>query len=180
MVGHLQRHVAPAVHEPDVALTGGDQVDGVPRLALGQADGEVGVRGVQVGDGGGHEAPHRGREGHQPEVPGHGRGLLVQAGLDLLEVGEQPRAGVHEVPAVPGEDHAAPDPLQQRHPRLPLEALDLLADRARREPEHLGGADDRALGVDRAQGGEGGQVDHEAMLPRPVHDHSLLLDGAAG
>ena len=44
VVGDRDRHVSPAVHDAEVALAGGDQVDGVPGLALGQGQREVGVR----------------------------------------------------------------------------------------------------------------------------------------
>ena len=104
-------------------------------------------------------------------------GPLVQAGLDLLEVGEQAGAGVDEVPAVVGEDHAAADPLEQRDAGLLLEPLDLLGDRARGEAERVGGADDGAVGVDGPEAGQGGEVDHVAMLHGSMHDHSLVLHG---
>jgi hypothetical protein len=66
---------------------------------------------------------------------------------------------------VAGEHHAATDPLEQRHPGLPLEPLHLLGDRARGEAQRVGGADDRTVVAHGAQRGQGGQVDHETMLP---------------
>ena len=84
---------------------------------------------------------HGGRERHHAQVAGDRAGLQVQPGLDLLEVGEQPGAGVHQVPAVAGQHHPAADPLEQRHPGLALQTLHLLGDRARGEPEHVGGRD---------------------------------------
>ena len=100
---------------------------------------------------------------------------LVQPGLDLLEVGEQAGARVDEVPAVVGEDHAAADPFEQRHAGLLLEPLDLLGDRAGGVAQRIGGGDDGAVGVDGAEAGEGGEIDHAAMLPGFMHDHSLVL-----
>ena len=119
------------MHDAEVALAGRDQVDGVPRLALGERQREVGVGGAQVAYDGGDQPAHRGRERGQPQVPGDRPGPLVQPGLDLLEVGEQADAGVDQVPAVVGEDHAAADPLEQGDAGLLLQALDLLGDRAR-------------------------------------------------
>ena len=104
-------------------------------------------------------------------------GALVQPGLDLLEVGEQPGARVDEVPAVVGEDHPAADPLEQGDAGLLLQPLDLLRDRARGEAQRVGGADDGAVGVDGPEAGQGGEVDHAAMLPGSMHDHSLVLHG---
>ena len=110
-------------------------------------------------------------------MPGDRPGALVQTGLDLLEVGEQAGAGVDEVPPVVGEDHAAADPLEQRDAGLLLQALDLLGDRARGEAQRVGGADDGAVGVDGAEAGQRGEIDHAAMLPGSMHDHSLVLHG---
>ena len=85
-----------------------------------------------------------------PQVAGDRARRAVQDGLDLLEVAEQPRALVEQVPAVPGEDDPATDPLEQRDPGLPLEALDLLGDGARGEAQRVGRGHDRAVGVDGA------------------------------
>ena len=97
-------------------------------------------------------------------MTGDGAGLAVQSGLDLLEVGEQPGPGVDQVAAVAGEHHSAAHPLEQRYAGLPLQPLDLLGDRAGREAERVGGSDHRAVGVDGAERGQGGEIDHEAML----------------
>ena len=96
-----------------------------------RASGEVGVRVAQVAHDRRDQAAHRGRERGEPQVPGDRAGALVQPGLDLLEVGEQPAAGVDQVPAVVGEHHAAADPLEQRDAGLLLQPLDLLGHRAR-------------------------------------------------
>ena len=79
---------------------------------------------------------------------GDGPGLLVQPGLDRLEVGEQPAAGVDQVPALTGEHHAAAHALEQGDVGLPLQPFDLLGDRARGESQRLGGGHDRAVVVD--------------------------------
>ena len=119
---------------------------------------------AQVAQGGRHEAAHRRRERRQPQVAGHRPGLAVQPGLDLLEVGEQPAALVDEVATVAGEHHAAADPLEEGYAGLPLEPLHLLRDGAGRVAQRLGGGDHGAVAVDGAERGQGGQVDHEAML----------------
>ncbi len=164
MRGDRQREVAPAVRDAEVGLPGGDQADGVPRLALGEADAQARVRREDGRQGGGDQAAHRGGERGQPHVPGDGAGLLVQPGLELLEAVEEAGALVDEVAAVPGQHDAAADPLEQRHPGLLLQALDLLGHGARGEAERVGGRDDRAVGSDGAQRAEGYQVNHEAML----------------
>jgi hypothetical protein len=90
----------------------------------------------------------------------------VQPGLEFFQVGEQARALLDEVPAVPCQHDAAADPLEQRHPGLLLEALDLLGHGAWGEAERAGGRDDGAVGADGAQRVQGDQVNHEAMLHR--------------
>ena len=164
VTGNGQGKVAPAVHDAEVGLPGGDQADGVPRLPLGEADAQVRVRREDGRQGGGDQPAHRGGERGQPHVPGDGAGLLVQPGLELLQAVEQARALLDEVPAVPGQHDAAADPLEQRHPGLLLQALDLLGHGARGEAERVGGRDDGAVSPDGAQRVEGDQVNHEAML----------------
>ena len=163
-----ERYVAPAVHQADLALTRGHQVDGVPGLPLGQRDGQVGMCLEQVAHGRRDHPAHRGRERHHPQVARDRPGLQVQPGLDLLEVGEQPGAGVHEVSAVAGQHHAAADPLEQRHPRLALQSLHLLRDRARRVPEHVGSPDHRPVVGDGPERGQCGEIDHEANATSSV------------
>ena len=92
-----------------------------------------------------------------------------------LEVGQQTGSVGDQPPSVLGEHHAAPDPLEQCHSCLLLQSLDLLGDRAGREAEGVGGADHGAVGVDSPQAGQGGQINHVAMLHRSVHNHSLVL-----
>ncbi len=120
---------------------------------------------------------HGGRERHHPQVTRHRPGLQVQPGLDLLEVGEQPGAGVDEVSAVAGQHHAAADPLQQRHPGLALQSFHLLRDRARREAEHVGGRDHGPVVGHGPEGGQRGEINHERMLHRQGYDNSLDLHG---
>ena len=48
VVGDRDGQVAPAMDHAQVRLPGGHQLDGVPRLALGEGEGEVGVGGAQV------------------------------------------------------------------------------------------------------------------------------------
>ena len=129
VVGHGERHVAPLVHDPEVGLVGGDEVDGVPGLTLGHGDREVGVGVEHVAHDRGHQPADGGREGRHPQPPGHGPCLPVQSALQLLEASEQRGAALDEVTAVTGEDDAAADPLEERDPGAALEALDLLGDR---------------------------------------------------
>ena len=98
----------------------------------------------------------------------------MQAALQALEVGQQPAALVDEVSPGAGEDDAAADPLEQGDAGLPLETLDLLADRAGREPQRRGGGADRAVLGDGAQGGEGIEVEHGSILTDRA---ALLHDG---
>ena len=122
----------------------------------------------------------RGRERRHAEPSGNRVGALVQAGLDRLEVGEQPAARIDQVPPVGGQHHPASDPFEQRHPRLALQSLDLLGDRARRVAQSVGGGHDRTVGGNGAQRGDGGEIDHEATVPRSVHKDSLVLHRADG
>ena len=131
VVGHGERHPAPAVHDPDVALTGRDQVDGVPRLALVEGQPQVGMGVEEPARDRRDQAAHRGRERDQADAAGHDVGAVLELGLELLEIGEDLLAGVDQVPTVAGQHHAAADPFQQRDADLPLEALDLLRDGAR-------------------------------------------------
>ena len=150
MLGDRQRHVTPAVHDAEVALAGRDEVDGVPGLALGQGEDEVGMSETQASDGGSDQAPHRRGEGRDPQLARDGPGLSVQPRLDLLEVGQEPRSGIDEVAAVSGEHHPATDAFEQGNPRLLLEPLHLLGDRAGREAQCLGSVHDRSMVVDGA------------------------------
>ena len=161
----------------DVDMTGGDQVDGVPRLALGDGEGQLGVRVDEGSHCGGDQASDRGREGREPEVTGHGARGPVQAGLDPLQVAEQPASVVDQLPPGTGQHHAAAHPLEQRHPDLPLEPLDLLGDRARGVPEHLGRGDHRAMAVDGTERDEGIEINHAATLHEISNDYSLVLHG---
>ena len=90
VIGHRQRQVAPAVRDAEVSLPGRDQADRVPGFVLRQGDAQVRVRRQDGGQRGRDQAAHRGGERGQPHVPGDGLGLLVQPGLQLLQVGEQP------------------------------------------------------------------------------------------
>ena len=108
-------------------------------------------------------------------MPGDGARLLVQPGLEFLQVGEEAGALLDEVPAVPGQHDAAADPLEQRHPGLLFQPLDLLRHRARGEAERVGGRDDRAVRADGAQRVERDQVNHEAMLHDRRYEYSLVL-----
>ena len=126
VAGHRQRDVAPAVRDAKVGLPGRDQVDGVPWLVFGQGDAELRVGGEHGRQGGRDQAPHRGGERSQPHAPGDRSRLLVKAGPQLLQVRQQAAALLGQVPAVPGQHYAASDPLEQRNPRLPFQALDLL------------------------------------------------------
>ena len=56
------------------------------------------------------------------------------------------------------------DPLEQGDTGLPLEPLDLLADRAGREPQRRGGGADRAVLGDGTEGGEGIEVEHGPIV----------------
>ncbi len=160
-----ERHVPPGVDDPDIGASGRDQVHGVPRLALGQRKDQVGVRGLQVPDRGGDEAPRGGGEGRQAQPSDHGAGLMVQPGLDPFQVGEQPCALLHQVPARPRQQDAAAHSLQQDHTGLPLEPLDLLGHRAGRVPQGRRSGDDRPTAVDGPQRHQGGQIDHARTLP---------------
>ena len=124
--GHRDRHIAPPVHEAELVLTGGDQLDRVPGLALGEAEGEVRVGPDQATHHGRDQATHRGREGRDPQVARDEVRLGVQPGLDLLQVAQQPGADVDQVLAVPGQHHAPTDPLEERDAGLPLQTFDLL------------------------------------------------------
>jgi hypothetical protein len=79
------------------------------------------------------------------------------------------------VATLAGQHHPAAHSFQQRHVGLPLQSLDLLGDRARGEAQGLGGGHDRPVVVDGSQRGQGGEIDHEAMLHGQAHDHSLVF-----
>ena len=175
MLGDVQRHVAPAVHDAEVLLAGCDEVDGVPGLALGQGEREVGVLVEERAHHRRHEPAHRGGEGGHPQPTGHATGVAVQSGLELLQVGQQARSVGDEPTAVIGQHHAAAHPLEQRDTGLLLQPLDLLGDRAGREAEGIGGADDGTVRVDGSEAGQGSQINHVAMLHRSIHQRLLVL-----
>ena len=150
VLGDRKRNVAPAVRDPDIGLPGGDQLDGVPGLPLSELQLEAGMRLVQRADAGSHESAHRRRERGEPQATCHCPGLLVQPGLDALEVGQQPSTCFDQVSALAGQHDASTDPLEQRHAGLAFQSLHLLRDCARREPEGVGGRDHGPVGVHRA------------------------------
>ena len=49
VLGDGQRRCAPTVHQADLAVTGGNQIDCVPWLVFGEADLQVGIRRQQSG-----------------------------------------------------------------------------------------------------------------------------------
>ena len=90
VVGDVDREVAPAVDDAEVGLAGRHEVDGVPGLRLGEAEGQ------------GRDAPRRSRttgatspriaveKRGEAQVARDRTGPLVQGRLDLPEVGEEP------------------------------------------------------------------------------------------
>ena len=105
---------------------------------------------TQASDGGSDQTPHRRGEGGDPQLARDGPGLTVQSRLDLLEVAQEPRSGIDEVAAVSGEHHSATDAFQEGNPRLLLEPLHLLGDRAGREAQCFGRVHNRPMVVDGA------------------------------
>jgi hypothetical protein len=89
VLGHVQRDVAPPVHDAQVLLTGRHQVDRVPRFALGQGEREVRVAVEQVTDHRRHQPTHGRRERRDAQPARHPSGVAVHAGLELLEVREE-------------------------------------------------------------------------------------------
>ena len=83
---------------PDVALTGRHEVDVLQGSRRARSRGPGARRAAPRPP----RSTHRRGEGDQPQVAGHRAGLAAQPRLDLLQVGEQPGAGVDQVPAVAG------------------------------------------------------------------------------
>ena len=177
VLGDVQRHVAPAVHDAEVLLAGGDEVDRVPGLALGEGELEVGVLVQQGADHRRHQAAHGGREGRDPQPPGHPTGVAVQAGLELLEVGEEPRpsptrrrpCSVSITPRPTRSSSATPACFSSR--LTCWETALGVKPRASAAPTTEPWCRPRA-------GRQGDEIDHVAMLQRYVHIHLLVLYGS--
>ena len=175
VIGNRQRHVAPAVYQSDIAATGSDEVDCVPRIAFEQANLETRMLVEDHGKRIGQQPPNRSGEGDQTDGARHRPGLLMERCLDLLEVAEQSCAAVDELSTLPGEHHAATDALEQGDTGLTFETLDLLGDGTRREPQAGGGGNHRTFEVDGPQGGKRMQIDHEGTLHGWAKIKSLVL-----
>ncbi len=164
VLGDGERHLAPAVDDADVALPGGDEIDGLPRVALEQVHVETWMRIEQTGEGARHETTHRRGERDEADGAGNGPGAAVQIGLQHLELVEETCAPLDERATLVGQHDATADAFEQGHTHLALQALDLLGDGARRVTECRGCSADRALLLDGAQRRNGVQVDHEENL----------------
>ena len=178
--GHPEAHALPAVHDRDVGAPGRDLGHGIPRLDLVHDDVEVGRLPGQLGQHGRHDAPHGGGEGGQAQQAGRAAGVPLHARAQPLDLLAEHPPLVDEPAAGRGEHHPAPGPLEQRRADLPLEPLDLLGDRRRREAELGRRAADAAAALDGDEGLQGREIDHEAMLPRTVKQTSLVLHGGSG
>ena len=129
----------------DVDVAGRDQVDGVPRLALGDGQRQRGARragGARTGATRPRTAVEKAASRRWPATVPRGRGAArPRSARGRRAAGRRRRRAA----ARAGQHHPAADALEQRHPDLALEPLDLLGDRAGGEAEHLGGGDHRAV-----------------------------------
>ena len=184
MLGHRECQPSPSVHDAEVALSRGDECDGLPRLALTQRHPQVGVVGPQSREDIGEDATHRRREdadAHLAGDPALGAPTgEVQVGLDSLEVGEHGRRRGHEVPPGIRQHDAATRPLEQRDTGAALQTLDLLRHGGRREAERVGSRRDASVRGHRPQRDHRFKIDHAAMLPNQAEKHSLVFPDVPG
>ena len=117
-----------------------------------------------------------GREAHRADRLTAGP---VEARLESLHVREQGPRRLRERAAGLGEQHAATLPLEQLHPRLGLEALDLLGHRARGVVERGRGGADGAVRLDGDERAQRDRIDHAAMLHSHGHDSLMDVNGRA-
>ncbi len=134
---------------------------GLLDLELGGLDPDVGLARGQRSHRRRHDAEERGLEGGDPDharrPAGGDRGQFRLGRLDPLE---QRRGVPHQDLSRRSQPHIAPDPFQQRRPRLPLEHGELLRDGAGRVPKGPGGAVHGATAVYLAQQPQPVQIQH--------------------
>ena len=174
---HVERDRLPVVHHGQVHLTGGHGGQGIPRVHLDQADLYLGCRDAEIVHRLGHQATYRGRERRHAQPPGGAALARLHRGGELLELGQDRPGPLDQQPAGFGQDDAAPHALQQRHPGLGLEFLDLLRDGRGGVAEPRGGRDHRSVTGHRHQRPQRHQIHHEARLLCSMHIYLLVLHG---
>ena len=117
MLGHRERHVAPAVHQPTStwpAATRSTVSQGSRSVTVRDRSGCASRRWRSAGATRPRTAVEKAASRRWPAtVPA----LPVQPGLDLLEVAEQPAAVVDQLPPGAGEHHPAARPARAGAPR---------------------------------------------------------------
>ena len=164
--GMARSDVAPAVHDADVGLTGGHQVDGVPGLALGQASAtRSGYAVAQVAHAGCDESAHRGREGGDAQVSRRRcRRWWCRPDSRLSRSASRRRAA--STRCRPSRVSITPRPTRSSRATLVWRSRRLTCwDTALGvKPSASAARNDRPVGVDGAERGQGGEIDHVAML----------------
>ena len=174
VVGDGERQRLPVVHEGEVMGAGRDRVDGVPGVDLVGPQDDVRRGRAQAADGAHDDPPVRRGERRESHRPDRLTAVPVEPGLESLHVREQGPRRVGERATGLGEQDTAPLPFEQLHPRLGLEALDLLGHRARGVVERGRGGADGAVRLDGDERTQRDRIDHAAMLH--IHEHNSLMD----
>ncbi len=161
---------------PTSARPVGDQVDGVPRLVLGDAS--ASGRGARAAPG-----RRRGRPGHAPRWrtpppqvaarpcrPSRCRPLSIRSSSVSSRSPSSTRRRPEPVRITPRPTRSSSGSPTWRSSRLTCCETALGV-----KPSASAAATDRAVPVDRAQRDQGVQINHEAMLPKVTNNYLLVL-----
>ena len=156
----LLAHAAELEQQREVELPGAQARNDLLRLALGQAQLDVGVRRAEAGDRQRHQRRPGGRERGHPQPPAPDAGDRGEVGLGRLEPGQDPLRMADQGAAGGSRPHAAPVALDERHPGLGLQRRHRLRNGGLREGEGFGRGRERPAQHDLPEDAQAGYVEH--------------------